>query len=92
MIRDAGDRLEVSGALTLDAARGLLESGSSQLRRGETVFDLSAVSEVDSSGLAVIFGWQRAATQAGGTIRIANPPQNLVSLATLYGVSDLLPV
>ena len=25
------------------------------------------------------------------TLRVANPPANLISLATLYGVSELLP-
>lgn len=92
MIRDAGDSLQVSGAMTLANARALLEAGVEQLRNGKTVFDLSTVKEVDSSGLTVIFGWQRAAARAGKSIRISNPPQNLVSLAALYGVSELLPL
>ncbi len=92
MMRDLGDRLEVSGAMTVPVAAGLLAEGSALLSRPETVFDLAGVTEVDSSGLAVVFGWQRAAKRAGKTIRIANPPQNLGSLADVYGVRDLLPV
>ncbi|MBI3140856.1 MAG: STAS domain-containing protein [Rhodocyclales bacterium] len=92
MIRDAGDRIEVSGALTLAHARRLLEAGSAQLTRPENVFDLAGVEELDSSGLTVVFGWVRAAQRQGKTVRIANPPQNLLSLAELYGVTELLPL
>jgi len=50
------------------------------------------VKEVDSSGLTVVFGWVRAAKTQGKTARISNPPQNLLSLAELYGVTELLPL
>lgn len=84
--------LLVQGAMTHDSARSLLEMGRSKLSAQETLFDLSAVDEVDSSCLAIIFGWQRAAEAAGRVVRIISPPSNLVSLAALYGVSELLPL
>lgn len=92
MMRDLGDRIEVSGAMTVPAAAELLADGSALISRAETLFDLAGVTDVDSSGLAVVFGWQRAAKRQGKRIRIANPPQNLSSLADVYGVSDLLPL
>lgn len=92
MIRAAEDRLEVSGAMTLASATGLLADGSGLMARPENVFDLAHVQEVDSSGLAVVFGWVRAAAQQGKTVRIVNPPATLLSLADLYGVTDLLPL
>ena len=92
MIRDAGDRIEVSGPLTLAKAREMLEAGSALINRSETVFDLSKVQEVDSSGLTIVFGWVRAAKNQGKIARISNPPQNLLSLAALYGVTELLPL
>lgn len=92
MIREAGDHIEVTGAMTLADAKALLESGISLLTRDVTVFDLSDVNEVDSSGLTVVFGWVRAASRQGKQVRISNPPQNLLSLAGLYGVSELLPL
>jgi phospholipid transport system transporter-binding protein len=91
MIEQAGDRLRVSGPMTLVTARQLLEDGVEKLRSGIALFDLSTVEDVDSSGLSVIFGWQRAAGRENRKIRIVNLPQNLLSLATLYGVDDLLP-
>jgi phospholipid transport system transporter-binding protein len=87
-----GSRVAVSAAMTLDHARYLLEQGSTQVKEGATLFDLGAVAELDSSCLAVVFGWQRAAGRAGSTIRIVNPPANLLSLAELYGVAELLPL
>lgn len=93
MIRDAGDRLEVTGPLTLGLAKQMLETGCGHLdAKADVTFDLAKVQEVDSSGLTVIFGWVRAAQRLGKPVRISNPPQNLLSLARLYGVTELLPL
>lgn len=92
MIRDAGDRIEVSGPLTLGKAREMLEAGNALIVRPEVTFDLAQVQEVDSSGLTIVFGWVRAARSQGKVVRISNPPQNLLSLAELYGVTELLPL
>ncbi|MBI4986041.1 MAG: STAS domain-containing protein [Rhodocyclales bacterium] len=92
MMHDRGDRIEVAGRMTLPDAAGLLAEGVAVLTKADAVFDLSGVAEVDSSGLAVVFGWQRAAKRLGRNVRIANPPHNLRSLADVYGVSELLPL
>lgn len=91
MIRVVADRIEVDGAMTLPAATALLAEGSALLGRDRAVVDLAAVTDVDSSGLAVLFGWQRTARQQGRSLHIVNLPANLVSLAEVYGVTDLLP-
>lgn len=84
----------VSGDMTLVTASALFARGLevSQSQSQPLVFDLAGVGEVDSSGLAVLFGWMRAAETRGTTLRIDNPPANLVSLAQVYDVSDLLPL
>lgn len=84
-------RLAIAGSMTMTTARGLLEQGVAALASGDPLFDLSGVDEADSAGLAVLFGWQRAATAQGKPLRVANLPASLVSLADVYGVSDLLP-
>lgn len=92
MIRDAGDRLAVESGLTQATVPALLSEGIAALRQGETLFDLTAVDTVDSSGLALIFAWQRAAKKQGGQVGIAGAPASLLNLAELYGVADLLPL
>lgn len=92
MIRSSGNRVEVSGDMTLPSAALLLEEGSKALENPETVFDLAQVSDVDSSSIAVIFGWLREAQRQQKTVIIINPPKDLLSLAAVYDVSELLPL
>lgn len=92
MIRAAGDRVEVSGPMTLDGATRLLAEGTAALSTPATVFDLGAVTTVDSSCLAVVFGWVRAGKGRSSVVRVANAPRDLISLAEVYGVAELLPV
>lgn len=91
MIRISDDRVEVTGPMTMRGAAALLMEGESAIASSASTFDLAAVTEMDSSSLAVVFGWMRAATAAGRSLRLLNPPQNLLSLAAVYGVADLLP-
>jgi phospholipid transport system transporter-binding protein len=92
MIEHEGGRLVVKVPLLMANARGLLEAGRSVLQPGEQIFDFSAVTEADSSAIAVMLGWLRAAEQARATVRFANIPAGVRSLAELYGVSELLPL
>lgn len=90
-LQPAGAGLAVSGGMTLATAASLLNAGINALGgAGEFRFDLSGVTEIDSSGLAVLFAWQRAAQAQGKTLQIVNPPRNLISLAQVYGVDELL--
>ncbi|MDO8959043.1 MAG: STAS domain-containing protein [Rhodocyclaceae bacterium] len=95
-IQRADGHWAVSGNMTLETASALLAEGVTAIAEtaagGESMFDLAAVADVDSSGLAVLFGWQRAASAAGKALRVANPPGNLVSLAEVYGAAELLPL
>lgn len=91
MIEVSAETAKVASVMTLTSAKSLLEEGVRLIAGPVTAFDLGAVTEVDSSGLAVVFGWLREAQRQGKTIRIVNLPQNLSSLAQVYGVSDLLP-
>lgn len=92
MIEVSAEIARVTSAMTLTSAKLLLEEGARLIAGPVTDFDLGAVTEVDSSGLAVVFGWLREAQRLDKTIRIVNFPQNLSSLAQVYGVSELLPV
>jgi phospholipid transport system transporter-binding protein len=91
MISITGDCVEVSGPMTMAGAAAMLAEGEAAIASSASAFDLAAVTDMDSSCLAVVFGWMRAANARGNSLRLLNPPQNLLSLAAVYGVADLLP-
>lgn len=76
--------------LTITHARDVLEAGLRAIDSGQTVFDLSAVTEVDSTAVAALLAWQRAARARGAKFSALNQPASLTSLARLYGVADYL--
>ena len=88
--------LRVTRAMLNTEAAALLESGRGLLRRHggskALLVDLEAVSESDSSALAVLFAWMRSAQAAGVDLRITRIPDSMVSQAKLYGVYDSLPL
>ena len=92
MIETAPGRLIVTAPLVMDNARKLLDAGCAALQAGEQVIDLSRVTEADSSALAVMLGWLRAAESLRSTVKFANIPAGVRSLAELYGVAELLPL
>jgi phospholipid transport system transporter-binding protein len=55
------------------------------------VADAAALARFDSSALAVLLDCRREALALGKTFAVARLPARLRELATLYGVSELLP-
>ncbi len=93
MIEQTGDSLRLTVPMVVANASALLATGRAHLQSsGQKVFDLSAVGETDSSALTLIFAWLRTAHEHGAQLRITHPPASMLSLAELYGVSDLLPL
>ncbi|MFN7206329.1 MAG: lipid asymmetry maintenance protein MlaB, partial [Burkholderiales bacterium] len=74
----------------LDNAVAVKLQGLQALAQGETVFDLSQVQDVDSSALAVMLAWKRAAQQAAAALTLQGQDGNLGALAELYGVEALI--
>lgn len=92
MLEREDGRLVVTAPLLMDNARKLLEAGTAALQPGAQVIDLGRVKEADSSALAVMIGWLRAAEVSRSTVKFANIPTGVLSLAELYGVAELLPL
>ena len=91
MIRREGERLLVDGAVTLANVAQVLEDGYAAIREGAGAVDLKGITELDSSLLAMLLAWLRAAAQAGRKLRFDNLPAGLTTIAQLYGVDELLP-
>jgi phospholipid transport system transporter-binding protein len=91
MIRREGRRMFVSGPVTLANVARVLEEGRQQLREGVRSVDLSEITELDSSLLAMLLAWLRDARASGHEIGFENLPDGLRTLARLYGLDGLLP-
>ena len=70
-------------------AAELLRLGQAAVAGGENEVDLSAVTECDSSLLACVLAWRRAAQARGAVLVVRNAPENLGRIAHLYGVEQL---
>ena len=91
MIRRDGERMAVSGALTLANATSVLAQGNAAIAEGVRSVDLAEVGELDSSALALLLAWLREAKRQKRELVFVNLPQGLTTIAKLYGVADLLP-
>ena len=90
MIECDGGRCTLKGAVNLENAVALREDGLRLFTEQETTLDLSGVTEVDSAAVSLLFEWRRAALAANRRIRYVNLPDNLSSLAKLYGVTEIV--
>lgn len=95
MIQLDGAQARVSGLMTIAAASELLVAGREAIvgaaDGAAQTFDLSAVTEVDSAGLAVMFAWLREAKSRNVELTFCNLPKSLNSLAAVYDVAAMLP-
>jgi phospholipid transport system transporter-binding protein len=92
VIRREGDRVLVSGPLTLETVKALFDQGLQTNGKPSLVVDLSGVEAVDSSAVSLLLVWVRQAQHADVRLCFNHVPENLLALASLYGVADALPV
>ena len=91
MIRREGERLVVSGAVTLGNVAALLDEGRRHVDEGVGTVDLGEVTEMDSALLALLLAWLREARGRGRALQFVRQPAALRTIAKLYGVDTLLP-
>jgi len=90
MISCVDGRCTVTGVITIANVAALVNEAGGLLSADDITVDLSGVTEVDSAAVSLLLEWRRQALRAKRTIRFTNIPANLKSLATVYGVSELL--
>ena len=91
MITREDGRLVVSGRLTIATVPALFETGLQHLTSEDLLVDFSQVEAVDSAAVSMLLGWLRAAQRSQHALRITGLPEDLLSLADLYGLTELLP-
>jgi phospholipid transport system transporter-binding protein len=83
-------RFQTAATLTHESAKAALDAGLSRIAKGATEVDCAPLTQFDSSALAVLLAWQRAASARGAQLDVVNLPSGLESLARAYGVDTLL--
>ncbi len=71
-------------------SRALIEKTKNFNWSDSVQIDLSQVKHVDTSALSLIFEFKRNAKRNNQIVTINTPPKNLLKLAKLYGVEDLI--
>ncbi|WP_168795393.1 STAS domain-containing protein [Paraburkholderia aromaticivorans] len=83
-------RFESGATLIHASANAALAAGLQRIAAGANGVDCAPLAQFDSSALAVLLAWQRAAQARGAAFEIVNLPAGLASLAQAYGVDILL--
>jgi phospholipid transport system transporter-binding protein len=89
-----GEALALDGALSFETLPDVLKASEEYAARADLpdrlTIDFAGIDAVDSSAVALLLEWRRQAMRLGKTLEFVNLPANLVALATLYGVEDLI--
>ena len=80
----------MSGDVTMATVSALLNQGLKLRANGEMVIDFARLEKVDSSAVSLMLVWLREAQRNKVILSFINVPGNLMSLAKLYGVAELL--
>lgn len=91
MTEDQG-RVKITGPLTVDTVGPLLNFSGQAAGKTNVVIDLQQVETVDSAAVSLMLAWVREAQRNNIKLSFEHVPQNLISLARLYDVAELLPL
>jgi phospholipid transport system transporter-binding protein len=89
---DGGEgRYRLSGVAGFETARALLELGTAEFYGRERVeVDLAGITHADSAGLAVLLTWLARARRAGHAVHFTALPPQLVRIARVCSVEELV--
>ncbi len=89
-----GEVLELKGDLSFETVTAVLADTEQYAARDDLperlTLDFRGVTGVDSAAVALLLEWRRLAAARGKALEFANLPANLLALAELYGVADLI--
>ena len=89
-----GETLMLAGALNLANMSRLLAETAAYIAQPTLpealVIDFAEVTDVDSSGVALLLHWRREAQRLNKPLRYVHLPPNLASLAELYSVDEMI--
>ena len=68
----------------------LQHAGVNMLGKERITVDLKGVTRADSAGLALLVEWLRESESAGNSIEFVNVPAQLLSIARVCGLEEIL--
>ena len=90
----AGEVLALDGALSFETLPAVLVQSAEYAARADLperlTIDFARITHVDSSAVALLLEWRRQAQRRGKRLEFVNLPANLLALASLYGVAELI--
>ena len=86
--------LAIQGELSFETIPAVLAQTAEFAARPDLperiTIDFAGITGVDSSAVALLLEWRRMAARRGKALAFANLPANLMALAELYGVAELI--
>lgn len=93
MIIRTDDGLQVAGDVTMATVSALFKEGlmyhKESKSKADLLIDFARLEKVDSSAVSLMLGWLREAKKNKVKVKFINIPDNLMSLARLYGVAEM---
>ena len=90
----SGETLALTGALSFDTIPTVLEQSAQYAARTDLpdrlTIDFAGVTGVDSAAVALLLEWRRQSAARSKRLDFINLPPNLLALAELYGVADMI--
>jgi phospholipid transport system transporter-binding protein len=78
--------------LSLRNAVSVSETGLQAIHAGSDQIDMTPLQIVDSAAVAVMLAWQRQAQSLNRSLQFLGVPASLMSLISLYGLTDFFKV
>lgn len=93
MISRTDHTITVAGKITIENVVDITEQGVALLddTHQQFIVDLSGLTEVDSSVVAMLLEWQRATKDYDKPVQYTGVPGSLEGLIHLYDLSDFIP-
>lgn len=90
-ITQQANQWRISGDVLMDNANVILGESQTLQMTDALEIDFSDVTNLDTAALSLIMEFQRRGLTENCQLTFTNLPDNLVSLAELYGVSEFIP-
>lgn len=85
------EQWQLSGDVVFANASALLSESMALSFTNHTVVDFAQVTDVDTSAISLMLEWDRRAKAEKAIVKFINFPHNLISLAELYDVKEIIP-